>query len=74
MNNCPAEWLLSFACFDLAIYAWHVASHNYEFLWQFHTVHYCDKCLNVSTGFRFHVFDLLLETLYKSVIANSLKM
>jgi sterol desaturase/sphingolipid hydroxylase (fatty acid hydroxylase superfamily) len=57
--------LLAFALFDLAIYAWHFASHKYEWLWRFHKVHHSDKSFNVSTGFRFHVFDLLLEILYK---------
>ena len=57
--------LLTFALFDLAIYAWHVASHRYEALWRFHKIHHSDKSFNVSTGFRFHVFDLFLEILYK---------
>ncbi|MDP1665112.1 MAG: sterol desaturase family protein [Methylobacter sp.] len=61
------KWLLAFAFFDLAIYIWHVASHKFEFLWRFHKVHHSDKSFNVSTGFRFHVFDLLLEIIYKSI-------
>lgn len=59
------KWLLAFALFDLAIYVWHFASHKYECLWRFHKVHHSDKSFNVSTGFRFHVFDLLLEIVYK---------
>ncbi len=59
------KWLAAFALFDLAIYVWHVMSHHYEFLWRFHKVHHCDKTFNVSTGIRFHVFDLLLEIGYK---------
>lgn len=65
LENGPIKWLLAFALFDLAIYAWHVASHKYEWLWRFHKVHHSDKGFNVSTGFRFHVFDLLLEIIYK---------
>ncbi|MFZ2725045.1 MAG: sterol desaturase family protein [Methylococcaceae bacterium] len=61
------KWLLAFAFFDLAIYAWHFASHKYECLWRFHKVHHSDKSFNVSTGFRFHVFDLLLEIVYKCI-------
>lgn len=57
--------LLTFALFDLSIYVWHYASHKYEFLWRFHKIHHSDKSFNVSTGFRFHVFDLLLEIVYK---------
>ena len=67
LQNGPLKWLLAFAFFDLAIYAWHFASHKYEWLWRFHKVHHSDKSFNVSTGFRFHVFDLLLEIVYKCV-------
>lgn len=65
LDNGPVKWILAFAFFDLAIYAWHFASHKYEWLWRFHKVHHSDKSFNVSTGFRFHVFDLLLEIVYK---------
>lgn len=67
LGNGPVKWLLAFVLFDLAIYLWHFASHKYEFLWRFHKIHHSDKSFNVSTGFRFHVFDLLLEIVYKSV-------
>lgn len=65
ISNGPIKWLLSFILFDFAIYLWHVASHHNEFLWRFHKVHHSDKSFNVSTGFRFHVFDLFLEIPYK---------
>ncbi len=67
LSETPLKWFLAFAFFDLAIYGWHFYSHKYEWLWRFHKVHHSDKCFNVSTGFRFHVFDLLLEILYKCV-------
>jgi sterol desaturase/sphingolipid hydroxylase (fatty acid hydroxylase superfamily) len=65
MSDGPLKWLLAFVLFDLAIYAWHYASHRFEWLWRFHKIHHSDKSFNVSTGFRFHVFDLLLEIVYK---------
>jgi sterol desaturase/sphingolipid hydroxylase (fatty acid hydroxylase superfamily) len=65
MGNNPVKWIFAFLLYDLAIYAWHVASHKYEFLWRFHKVHHSDKSFNTSTGFRFHVFDLFLEIPYK---------
>lgn len=65
MSDGPLKWLLVFVLFDLAIYAWHYASHHFEWLWRFHKIHHSDKSFNVSTGFRFHVFDLLLEIVYK---------
>ncbi|MEQ1559456.1 MAG: sterol desaturase family protein [Methyloglobulus sp.] len=61
----PIKWVFAFLLYDLAIYAWHVANHKYEFLWRFHKVHHSGKSFNTSTGFRFHVFDLFLEILYK---------
>ena len=67
LEDGPVKWFLAFAFFDLAIYGWHFASHKNEYLWRFHKIHHSDKCFNVSTGFRFHVFDLLLEILYKCV-------
>lgn len=65
LQNGPIKWLLSFLLFDLAIYLWHVASHKSGFLWRFHKIHHSDKSFNVTTGSRFHVFDLFLEILYK---------
>lgn len=67
MEEGPIKAILAFACFDFAIFAWHYASHRYEFLWRFHKIHHSDKSFNVSTGFRFHVFDLLLEIVYKCI-------
>ncbi len=67
LDNGIVKGVLAFAFFDFAIYSWHVASHKYEWLWRFHKIHHCDKSFNVSTGFRFHVFDLLLEIIYKCV-------
>jgi sterol desaturase/sphingolipid hydroxylase (fatty acid hydroxylase superfamily) len=67
LDNGLFKGILAFAFFDLAIYVWHRASHKYEWLWRFHKIHHCDKSFNVSTGFRFHVFDLLLEIVYKCV-------
>ena len=67
MENGAVKWLLSLLLYDLAIYFWHWLSHKYEFLWRFHKIHHSDKSFNVSTGIRFHVFDLMLEIIYKCV-------
>jgi sterol desaturase/sphingolipid hydroxylase (fatty acid hydroxylase superfamily) len=63
----PIKWILAFLLYDLAIYGWHVWSHKNEFLWRFHKIHHSDKGFNTSTGFRFHVFDLILEIIYKCI-------
>jgi sterol desaturase/sphingolipid hydroxylase (fatty acid hydroxylase superfamily) len=65
MDEGPTKWLLTFLLYDLAIYAWHYASHHNDFLWRFHKIHHSDKSFNVSTGVRFHMFDLMLEIVYK---------
>ena len=65
MNEGPTKWLVTFLLYDLAIYLWHVINHHNEFLWRFHKVHHSDKAFNVTTGFRFHVIDLLIEIPYK---------
>lgn len=58
----------SFLLYDFAIYAWHVISHHSDFLWRFHKIHHSDKCVNVTTSFRFHVLDLFIELLFKSLV------
>ncbi len=65
LPNSPVKWAITFLLYDLAIYFWHVISHKYVFLWRFHKIHHSDKSFNTSTGFRFHVFDLFLEIIYK---------
>jgi sterol desaturase/sphingolipid hydroxylase (fatty acid hydroxylase superfamily) len=61
----PLKWVITFLLYDLAIYLWHLINHHNDFLWRFHKVHHSDKVFNVTTGFRFHFIDLLLEIPYK---------
>lgn len=68
LDNTILTWFVSFLVFDFAIYVWHAAGHRFEIFWRFHKIHHSDKSLNVTTGFRFHVFDLFLELLYKCAI------
>lgn len=68
LQNGPVKWIVSFLLFDLAMYGWHVLSHKYEPLWRFHKIHHSDKTVNVTTGFRFHVFDLGIEIVYKCML------
>lgn len=67
MENGPVKWIIAFLLFDLGIYLWHLASHKNQFLWRFHKIHHSDKTVNVTTGFRFHVFDLFLEIIAKCI-------
>lgn len=60
------KWLLSFILLDFTMYIWHVANHKSGFLWRFHKVHHSDVTLNVTTGLRFHLGELLLTVLLKA--------
>ncbi len=60
------KWCISFVLLDLAFYGWHYANHKLSFLWVFHKVHHSDRTMNVSTGVRFHIGEMLLTVLLKS--------
>ena len=64
--NQPVQVLFSFILFDLTLYLWHRANHDYDCLWMFHKVHHSDKSMNVSTSFRVHFIEVLLTTFVKA--------
>jgi sterol desaturase/sphingolipid hydroxylase (fatty acid hydroxylase superfamily) len=53
--------LLGFVVLDLAIYAQHVAFHHVPWLWRLHRMHHADLDIDVSTGLRFHPFEILIS-------------
>lgn len=57
--------LLSVLLFDLLIYLQHVAFHKFAILWRIHRIHHTDLQFDVTTGVRFHPFEILLSMLYK---------
>ncbi len=63
----PGKYLISFVLLDLAMFGWHYLSHHSDWLWKFHRVHHSDMTLNVTTGLRFHMAELLLEALVRVV-------
>ena len=65
MEQGPWRWVLTFLVYDFSLYLWHYLNHHNDFLWRFHKVHHSDKVYNVTTGFRFHVLDLLIEIPFK---------
>jgi sterol desaturase/sphingolipid hydroxylase (fatty acid hydroxylase superfamily) len=72
LSNLPDgafKFVASFVLFDFAVYVWHVLGHKFELLWRLHKVHHSDKNFHVTTGLRFHVFDQLLEVLFKGACA-----
>jgi len=61
----PPAWIgvpLAVAFLDLVIYFQHVAFHAVPGLWRLHRVHHTDLHLDVTTGTRFHPFEILIST------------
>ena len=62
------SWLagiLSFLLLDLLIYFQHRLMHSIPLLWRVHRVHHSDTRFDVTTGVRFHPFEILLSMLVK---------
>jgi sterol desaturase/sphingolipid hydroxylase (fatty acid hydroxylase superfamily) len=62
-------WLeagLAFIILDFAVWLQHVAMHKWPLLWRLHKVHHSDRDLDATTALRFHPFELIVSTLYKS--------
>ena len=53
--------------FDLLIYLQHVIFHKIRFLWNIHRVHHTDLEFDVTTGIRFHPFEIVISMFYKLV-------
>ena len=62
------KFIISFLILDIAMYWWHRFNHKNQFLWRFHFVHHVDTHMDVGTSLRFHIGELILSTLYKSVV------
>lgn len=63
-------WLeagVAFIILDFAVWLQHVAMHKWPLLWRMHAVHHSDRDLDATTALRFHPFELVVSTLYKSV-------
>lgn len=66
--NPAVKALLSLLAIDLLLYAWHRICHRFDSLWMFHRVHHNDPGLNVSTGFRIHIVELLITHILKGLM------
>lgn len=62
------EMLLALIVYDAAVWLQHRAMHISPLLWRAHQVHHSDRDLDVTTALRFHPFELIVSTLYKSAI------
>ncbi len=57
--------LITIVIFDLLIYIQHVVFHKVKLLWKVHRVHHTDLAFDVTTGIRFHPFEIVLSMFYK---------
>jgi sterol desaturase/sphingolipid hydroxylase (fatty acid hydroxylase superfamily) len=57
--------LLSVVALDFVIYLQHVMVHAIPALWRLHRVHHADLDIDVTTGARFHPFEIILSMLIK---------
>ena len=56
---------LAIVLLDLVIYVQHRVFHAVPLLWRLHMVHHADPEIDVTTGGRFHPFEILLSMLIK---------
>ena len=64
------QWLmivLGFIILDFFIYTQHVMFHSLPLLWRMHRVHHSDLDCDVTTGLRFHPFEIVVSMLIKFV-------
>ena len=53
---------------DLTIYLQHRVFHAVPLLWRIHRVHHADLDFDVTTGLRFHPFEILISMLIKACV------
>jgi sterol desaturase/sphingolipid hydroxylase (fatty acid hydroxylase superfamily) len=64
--------LVGFLALDLVIYAQHVVFHKVPVLWRLHRMHHADLDIDVTTGVRFHPFEILISLLIKIAVIVAL--
>jgi sterol desaturase/sphingolipid hydroxylase (fatty acid hydroxylase superfamily) len=62
------EAAIAFVILDFAVWFQHFWMHRSPYLWRMHAVHHSDRDLDVTTALRFHPFELIVSTFYKSAI------
>ena len=70
----PYAWavVVSVLALDLAIYLQHLMFHAVPLLWRLHRVHHADLDFDVTTGARFHPFEIVLSMLIKFAVILAL--
>ena len=65
--NPVANITVSVILLDLVYYGIHRLNHRVSFLWRFHRAHHSDLDVDVTTGLRFHIGEVLISTGMKVV-------
>ena len=66
------EVVLAVVVLDLVLYGQHVMFHAVPGLWRLHMVHHADLDFDLTTGVRFHPFEVLLSMVIKVVAVGAL--
>ena len=66
------EVVLAVVVLDLAVYWQHVLFHAIPGLWRLHMVHHADLDFDLTTGVRFHPFEILLSMVVKMAVIGAL--
>lgn len=64
--------VVSFVALDFAIYIQHRLFHRVPVLWRLHRMHHADLDVDVTTGARFHPFEILLSLGIKFLVIAAL--
>lgn len=66
--NEMARIILSVIILDLVIYFQHLMFHAVPLFWRMHRMHHTDLDFDVTTGLRFHPFEIILSMLIKFAV------
>lgn len=66
------QFIFAFILMDLAIYFQHVMFHALPMFWRFHRVHHSDLDCDITTGLRFHPFEIIISILFKFLVIASI--
>lgn len=66
------QFVLAFVLMDLAIYFQHVMFHALPLFWRFHRVHHSDLDCDITTGLRFHPFEIAISIIFKFIVIISI--
>lgn len=61
-------WMVCLLLLDLAIYAQHVATHHWPWLWRLHRMHHSDMHVDTTTALRFHPLEIVLSMGWKALV------